>query len=261
MTLRKLALLGLFAAISLPAADPRIGTWKLVDAHCTVDPPRKLTVTSQKDTVHVSVSGGTRMEFTAKWDGHGYPVAGVLEFNEVLVRRTDKSSAELTEKKDGAIVATVRERLSRDGRELEAVTTRKGQPDEVSVFEKTGGAADPKNAFAGEWTEDAGKSRLRQGMILKITPEAGDGVHYAGAFRYSAKLDGRDYAVSNFRDDTVSLKLIDSHTVESVYRRDQQVGDRDRWVLSPDGQQLSVTSTGTLESGERVHDELVFRKQ
>ena len=70
----KLILLMLVAAIQLSAGDPRIGTWKLIDAHSTVDPPRKLTVTSQQNTVHVVISGSTRIEFTAKWDGHGYPV-------------------------------------------------------------------------------------------------------------------------------------------------------------------------------------------
>jgi hypothetical protein len=37
--LHKLALLGLFAAIQLGAADPRIGSWMLISAQSTVDPP------------------------------------------------------------------------------------------------------------------------------------------------------------------------------------------------------------------------------
>jgi hypothetical protein len=259
--MRKLVLLALTAAVQLVAGDPRIGTWKLVDAHSAADPPRKLTVTSQGDSIHVVISGGAPVEFTAKWDGHGYPVPGVLAFNQIVVRRISKTRAELIEKKDGIIVATVREQLSGDGKELEAITSRKGHDDQISVLDRTGGITDAENPFAGEWTENLSKSRLRQGLVLKITPDGQGGVRYAGEFRYEAKFDGKDYAVTNSRDDTVALKLIDAHTVESIYKRDEQVTDRDRWVLSNDGQQLTVTMTGTSETGERIREDLVFRKQ
>jgi hypothetical protein len=257
----KLPLLLLLAPILLNAADPRLGTWKLIDAHSAVDPPRKLTVTSQADTVHVVISGNPAVDFTAKWDGHGYPVSGVLSFNQIVVHRISRTRADLIETKDGVTVATIHEQLSPDGKELEAITSRKGHDDEISVLERTGGSADPKNSFAGEWTESLSKSRLRQGMVLKIAPDGQDGVRYSGEFRYAARFDGKDYAVTNFRDDTVALKLVDAHTVESTYKRDDQVTDRDRWVVSGDGQQLSVTMTGTSESGERIREDLVFQKQ
>ena len=95
----------------------------------------------------------------------------------------------------------------------------------------------------------------------RTIPEGQDGVRYSGGFHYDAKFDGKDYAVPNFRDDTVALKLIDAHTVESIYKRDDQITDRDRWVVSVDGQQLTVTTTGTSETGERIREDLVFRKQ
>ena len=158
-------------------------------------------------------------------------------------------------------MATIHEQLSTDGKELEAITSRKGHDDEISVLERTGGITDAKNSFAGEWTEDLSKSRLRQGLVLKIIPDGQDGVRYSGGFRYDAKFDGKDYAVTNFRDDTVALKLIDAHTVESICKRDDQITDRDRWVVSVDGQQLTVTTTGTSETGERIREDLVFRKQ
>ena len=259
--MRTLALAGIIAALQLGAADPRLGTWKLIHAQSTMDPPRKLAVTSERDRVHVLISGSQPIEFTAKWDGRNYPVPNVAAFNQIAVHRLSRGRTELIQKKDGAVVATVRDQLSSDGKELTAVTIQKGHPNQISIWERTGGDKNPDNPFAGQWTEDLSQSRLRQGLVLKIEPVGPDGVRYSGDFRYEAKLDGKEYTVTNSRDDTVALKLIDAHTVESVYKRDEQVGDRDRWALSADGQELTVTTTGTLETGERIHEVLGFHKQ
>ena len=42
-------------------------------------------------------------------DGHDTSAPGNLAFNQVELRRIDKKQAEVKEKKDGAVVATVRE--------------------------------------------------------------------------------------------------------------------------------------------------------
>jgi hypothetical protein len=34
-----------------------------------------------------------------------------------------------------------------------------------------------------------------------------------------------------------------------------------QWVVSADGQQMTLTTTGTFESGQRVTEKLVFKKQ
>ena len=68
--MHKLAWLGLFAAVQLGAADPRIGSWTLVSAQSSLDPPNKLSITSQHGAVHVMISGDTHVDFTAKLDGH-----------------------------------------------------------------------------------------------------------------------------------------------------------------------------------------------
>ena len=39
--MRKLAMLGLVAAIQLGAADPRIGSWTLISAESALEPPNK----------------------------------------------------------------------------------------------------------------------------------------------------------------------------------------------------------------------------
>ena len=125
--MRKLGLLGLIAAIQLGAADPRIGSWMLISAVSAVVPPNKLSITALHDGVHVVMSGDTHLDFTAKWDGHETSVQGNPGFNQIELRRIDKNQAEVKEKKDGAVVATVRDKLSSDGDELTTTTSEKGR--------------------------------------------------------------------------------------------------------------------------------------
>jgi hypothetical protein len=257
----KLALLGLVAAIQLGAADPRIGSWTLVSAQSALDPPNKISITSLHDGVHVVISGDTHVDFTAKWDGHQTSVQGNPAFNQVELRRINKHQAEVKEKKDGAIVATVRDKLSSDGRELTITTSEKGRANKITVWTRSGGKKAADNLFAGEWTQDLSKTRLRQGLVLKIEEDGTEGVRVSGEFSYTARFDGKEYDLKNSRNDTVTLKLVDAHTVDAIYRRGDQVAQRDRSVVSADGQQMTQTTTGVLESGQQVRESLVFRKQ
>lgn len=259
--MHKLALLGLVAAIRLGAADPRIGSWTLVSAQSTLDPPNKISITALHDGVHVVTSGDTHVDFTAKWNGHEASVQGNPAFNQIELRRIDKRQAEVKEKKDGAIVATVRYKLSTDGNELTSTTLEKGRPGRITVWPRTGGTKAADNLFAGEWTQDMSKSRLRQGLALKIETDGTDGVRFSGDYSYMARFDKKEYDLKNSRNDTVTLELVDAHTVDAIYKRDNQIAQRDRWVVSADGLQMTLTTTGTLETGQRVKETLVFRKQ
>ncbi len=129
------------------------------------------------------------------------------------------------------------------------------------MWTRSGGAKVANDLFAGEWTQDLSKTRLRQGLVLKIEPDGKDGVRFSGEFSYTARFDGKQYDLKNSRNDTVTLELVDPHTVDSIYRRDDQLAQKDRWVVSADGQQMTLTTTGTLETGQRVTEKLVFKKQ
>jgi hypothetical protein len=259
--MHKFAFLGLVAAIQLGAADPRIGAWSLITAQSTLDPPNKLSITSLHDGVHVVSSGDTHIDFTAKWGGHEAPVQGNPAFNQIEVRRISKTQAEVKEKKDEAVVAIVHYKLSVDGNELVGTTSEKGHADQITVWTRSGGTKAADNLFAGEWTQDLSKTRLRQGLALKIEAEGNDGVRFSGAFSYTARFDGKEYDLRNSVNDTVTLELIDAHTVDASYRRDDKITQKDRWVVSPDGQQMTVTTTGMLETGQRVTENMLFRKQ
>jgi hypothetical protein len=259
--LHKFALLGLLAALQLGAADPRIGSWTLTSAQSSEDPPNKLYITRLHDEVHVAISGDTHIDFTAKLNGHDGAVPGNPAFNQIELRRIDKHQVQLKEKKDGALVATIHDKLSSDANELTSTTSQNGRADRITVWKRSGGKKSATDLFAGEWTQDLSKTRLRQGLVLKIEADGKDGVRFSGDFSYSARFDGKEYDLKNSRNDTVSLQLVDTHTVDSIYRRGDQITQRDRWVVSADGAEMTLTTTGTLETGQQVKETLAFRKQ
>jgi hypothetical protein len=220
-----------------------------------------LSVTSLHDRVHVVMSGETHLDFTAKPDGHDVAVPGNPGFNQVELRKIDKRQSEVKEMKDGAVVATVRDSLSSDGKTLTVTTSSKGHADQITVWTRSGGAKVAGDPLSGEWIEDLSKSRLRQGLVLKIEADGREGVRFSGGYSYAAHFDGKQYDLKNSRNDTVGLQLIDPHTVDATYQRDGQQTQKDRWVVSGDGQQMTLTSTGTLETGQRVTEKLVFKRQ
>jgi hypothetical protein len=211
--------------------------------------------------MHVVMSGDRHFDFTAKANGHPAPAPGNLGFNQIQLHRLDKRQSEVKEMKDGVLVATVRVKPSADGKELTTTRTIAGQPDEVTVWVRTGGAKVAHDPLAGEWTEDLSKSRLSQGLTLKFAPDGNGGVRFSGDYSYDARFDGKPYDLKNSRNDTVKLQLVDPHTVAAVYLRDDQVTQKDKWVVSPDGQELTVTTTGVLETGQHINEKLTFKKQ
>jgi hypothetical protein len=260
-SIRIFLLLALLSAIPPAAVDPRAGSWTLLSAHSSLDPPNRLSLTPLHGAVHVVMSGENRLDVIAKSNGQETPVTGNLGFDHIELHRIDKRQAEVREEKNGAVVATVREKVSPGGDELISTTVAQGHPDQVSVWTRTGGVKVARDPFAGEWTEDLSKTRMRKGLALKIETDASGAVHFSGDFSYTARFDGKQYDLQNSRNDTVTLELVDPHTVDAIYRRNDQIAQKDRWVLSDDGQQLTVTTTGTLETGQRISEKLLFEKQ
>ena len=259
--MHKLALFALLATIQVVAADPRIGSWTLVSAQSSIDPPNKLSIKSQHGEVHVVISGDRHLDFTAKLNGHDTSVKDNPAFDQIELRRIDKHQVEVKEKKDGAVVVTIHDKLSKDANQLTSKTSQKGHPDETTVWMRTGGKKSANDLFAGEWTEELSRSRMAQGLALKIAAEGNDGSRFSGDFSYSARFDGKEYNLKNSRNDTVTLQLVDAHTVDAIYRRDNQITQRDRWIISSDGAQMTLTTTGTLETGQQIKETLVFGKQ
>ena len=258
--IRTLILLGLLIAIQPGASDPRIGSWTLISAQSSQEPPNRLSITPQHGGVHIVMSGEAHFDFTAN-------------FRMGTNRRRPETSASIKSSSDRSIGGrqkswrqkmdrrrNVREKLSSDNNELTTTTSRRGRADQITVWTRTGGKKSALDLFAGEWTQDLSKTRMRQGSVLKIEPDGQGGVRFQGDFSYTARFDGKQYDLKNSRNDTVTLELVDSHTVDAIYRRDNQVAQKDRWQVSADGKQMTLSTSGTLETGQRVTEKLTFKK-
>jgi hypothetical protein len=233
----------------------------LTSAEASLTPPNTLTITPVQDQVHVAMSGETHIDFMAKANGHDTAVVGNPMFDQIELHRVDRKHVELKEMKAGAMVATVDDKLSKDGNELISTTTTVGQPTKVAVWVRGSGKKMAKDPFAGEWTQDMSKTLLQQGMTLKIEAEGNNGVRFSGGFSYTARFDGKPYDLQNSRNDTVQLNRVDAHTVDSVYRRDGQVTEKAHWVVSADGSQMNLTDVGTLQNGQQLVEKLTFHRQ
>lgn len=259
----KLALicLGMLFATQVGATDPRIGSWTLISAQSSLDPPNKLSITSEHGQVHAVISGNTHLEFTANLNGHDTSVLNNPAFDQIELRKIDKHQVEVQEKKGGAVVVTIHEKISNDGNQLTSRTSQTGRSDKMTVWKRSGGKKVPTDLFVGEWSEDLSKSRMSRGMSLRIEPDGTDGVRFSGDYSYNARFDGKQYDLKNSDNDSVVLQLVDPRTVDATYRRDDQITQRDRWVVSANDAEMTLTTTGTLETGQQLKETLVFEKR
>jgi len=132
--------------------------------------------------------------------------------------------------------------------------------------------ADPE---VGTWTLDPAKSTYQPGPPLKsqvrTIEEAGEEQRLHNVtvtadetlaiVEYTAKFDGKDYPVTGSPyGDTVTLKRVDSHTVEAIVKKDGRVVLTDRRLVSNDRKVLTITQTGMSPNGRSMYNVLVYKK-
>ncbi len=140
-----------FASLSAESSDPVIGMWQLnvqKSKFVPGPPPQSQTRTyaSDQDRITLTAEGvdakgnPTHQEWSAKYDGKDYPVAGSPTVNSIAMKRVDDSTVNATSSKDGKIVSNATREVSKDRKELRITvkgTDDKGQPfTNVMVFDK-----------------------------------------------------------------------------------------------------------------------------
>ena len=128
----------------------------------------------------------------------------------------------------------------------------------------------------GTWKLNLAKSRYSPGPAPKsatLTIEAHDGgIKYASHgenaegsptnMEFTAKYDGQDNPVTGSPDfNSIALKRIDAHTVESTTKKDGTVMLTSRTAVSHDGKTRTLTSKGKNAAGQDVNNVVVYDRQ
>jgi hypothetical protein len=144
--------LGLLAlGMTLWAADPVVGTWKLNTAKSKYTPgpaPKSATVTYEETADGIKRSGESvdadgktsSFTYTAKYDGKDYPVSGSDLYDTIAPKRINDHTTAATLKKAGKLVHAARRVVSKDGKVMTITmtgTNAKGEKvHNVAVYDK-----------------------------------------------------------------------------------------------------------------------------
>ncbi len=142
----------LVTSIGLWGADRQVGTWKLnlEKSKYTADHPAPKSITvniqEQEAGLKFNVDGEdaqgkpVHIEFSANYDGKDYPMTGSTTADTAALKRINASTVEITNKKNGEVVTTVRSVVSKDGKTRTSTwkgKNAKGEPESwIAVSDK-----------------------------------------------------------------------------------------------------------------------------
>ncbi|MDQ1409386.1 MAG: hypothetical protein QOJ41_1121 [Acidobacteriaceae bacterium] len=129
---------------------------------------------------------------------------------------------------------------------------------------------------SGTWKMDPAKSKYSPGpaaknitlkvdadeVSVKVDSEGTDGEGKPTHVQYDAKFDGKDYPVTGVPNgDTVTVKRIDAHTIQTTIKKGDQVVMTVTSKVSADGKTRTSTFNGKDAQGRAVHNVVVYDKQ
>jgi hypothetical protein len=137
--------------------------------------------------------------------------------------------------------------------------------------------AQSKDPFVGTWRLDAAKSKYSPGPApksqtatyeaagsgYKVSVKAEPASGPVQEWSYTTALDGKDSPVTgnNPNADTITVKRINTTTLESISKKGGKPTTTQRNVVAADGKTRTVTTTGTDAQGRTVNNTAVFEKQ
>lgn len=137
-------------------------------------------------------------------------------------------------------------------------------------------SAQPGDAAVGSWKLNVAKSKYVPGPAprsqvltyeaagrgVRVTSQTVDSLGNNNIIQYTATYDGADYPVSGGLDfDTTALRRIDQFTVEGTRKRAGKVVQTFVRVVSQDRKTLTITTTGTNATGQRVDNVVIYERQ
>lgn len=120
--------ISIYKKISAPGeADPLLGTWERHPAKLLGNSLSNIRFERSGDELTHSGDNG---EFTASINGREYPVTGTIVADSIAIHRVDAFTTEEVWRSRGRAVATVRRKVSQDGKLMTALssgTTQRGE--------------------------------------------------------------------------------------------------------------------------------------
>jgi hypothetical protein len=129
--------------------------------------------------------------------------------------------------------------------------------------------------FIGRWLLDRAKSEFSGNIpekritIFELTPDGSlkhitETVTANGStdrVEYVSKYDGKDVPISNSFLWTVSVKKIDARTTERSGKVNKEVVETSKRTVAPDGQTLTIVTTGTNGDNEYSSTQVFTREK
>jgi hypothetical protein len=137
----------------------------------------------------------------------------------------------------------------------------------------TAAQADP---HVGTWVLNVAKSKYMPGPPPKeqtsVYSAAGQGLKVSTKgtsadgkptmTEFTANFDGKDYPVTGNPDwDAVSLRRVDSHTIEFTRKKSGKTVQTATSVVSKDGKTRTITSVGVNAQGQKLNTVGVYEKK
>ncbi len=237
----------LFAAVASSAQSPFDGTWK-TDLSRTKFSPKPLTFYISGGWYHcVSCSPA----FDVLADGQDHAVAG-QSWDTISVTIVDPHTIAIITRKGSSVDYEQTRTVSADGKTLTVKSTghpRSGGPPTnfVTISRRSGSPHPDVHATSGNWIVEHQTGSAN--ALLTTYKTNGDEITMTSPTgeSYTAKFDGNDYPVrGSYGWDAVSLRKINSHTIEETDKRAGTVTNVTTLIVSSDGRTMTAVDTNKL---------------
>jgi hypothetical protein len=188
--------------------------------------------------------------YSIKADGKDQRLAGNPFYDTLSISVVDDRTVMKTGKKAGKTAAEMTVTVSADGNtktEVQTLYDMGAHPMELTIHStRVLPGSNNSHLISGSWrATDLDVSNHAEDSTFKVN---GDSLSMSDRLgrSFSARLDGTD-APYNGSDEftSVSLTVIDSHTIEESDKKGGKVVKIDRWAVDPDGKTMHVRFDNT----------------
>ena len=179
----------------------------------------------------------------------------------VRIRAVGPFGFEVVRKGEGTGTTRAIRTVSPDGRKFEELAVTEAANGEVTWTvrrrERVGQPVAKAHLISGRWKEVAMERSLNNPAPppMTYTQTADRFTATAGPEHYDARFDGKEYPlIGGTIKQTVTLRRLDDHTVEEIWKENGVEVDRLRMVVSADGKTLTSTA---YRNGKRIGTSII----